>query len=291
MRILVTGAAGRLGQPLVRRLALSHEIVAFDRQAAPADLPANVRYVQADLRDLGALQAAAADISAAVHLGAIAGRMDHLPRTELYDINVQGTFNVLEAVRGAGGSLVVLASSLCAIGLPDALERHGLSYLPVDEDHPCRPRHTYDLTKRINEITAETFTRLTGISTICLRFPTLIDVRRDPHFAKWVRQAPTFFTLGDYLDIQDAVTVVELALERGDLGHEVFFAHAPTLGVSSPAAEHLKRFVPPVEWRGPPPDGTTPFIRTEKIRRILGFEAKIAWQDGMADDAERTARS
>ena len=48
MKLLVTGAAGRLGRPLTERFARDHEIVAYDRADPPEMLPDTVRYVQGD---------------------------------------------------------------------------------------------------------------------------------------------------------------------------------------------------------------------------------------------------
>ena len=200
MRLFVTGAAGRLGRPLTEQLAREHEIVAYDRADPPPNLSDRVRYVQGDLRDADRLQQSADGAQGIVHLGAIPGPVAHVPPSEIFEINVQGTYHVLEAAARAGVRIVVLASSLCAIGFPPSLNDHGLSYLPVDEDHPCRPRHAYGLSKCVNEQNAEMFTRLTGIPTVCFRFPALLDVRTSPWFAEQVHSETPHLVLADYLD-------------------------------------------------------------------------------------------
>lgn len=281
MKLFVTGCAGRLGTPLVERFAGEHEVIGYDIQDPKTPVPAGVRYVQGDLRDRENLRSAADGADVVIHLGAIPGRGPHLPQAELFEINVQGTYNTLEAAEAAGSRMVVLASSLCAIGLPDGLDDHALDYLPLDEDHPCRPKHTYDLTKQIIEKVAAAFTRQTGIATICFRFPLLVHVRNDPWFARQIGLDPPRLATADYLDFSDAIDVIQLAMRRDDLKHEVFFVHADTAALSIPTPQHVARFVPKVEWRGEISD-TSPLINSAKARCVLGFQPQIKWQDGVA---------
>ena len=278
MKILVTGAAGRLGSSVIAHLANTHEIIAHDVKPRPESLPESVRYEQGDLRDHEQLKAIAKGVETIVHLGAIPGRIREMRQSELYEINVQGTYNVLEAAQHVGARNVVLASSLCAMGLPDSLDNHGLAYLPLDEAYPCRPRHTYDLTKLLNEVTAETFSRTTGVATICLRFPALVDVATCDRFERQMNKQPSPLVLGDYLDMADAVRCIDVAMNNRSVVHDVFFVHAPTIGVLMPTPEHLKRLSPMVDWRGDPPGETTPLIKTDRIREKLGFEAEVTWQ-------------
>ncbi len=283
MRLFVTGAAGRLGWRLVQSFAARHEIVAFDRAAPLGGLPAGVEYVQGDLRDADAVGRACAGAEAVIHLGAISGRVATVPQSEIFSVNVQGTYHVLEAAERAGAGMVVLASSLCAIGLPDSLEDHSLSYLPLDEDHPCRPRHAYDLSKRLNELTAEMFSRLSGMTTICLRFPALADVQHDVWFAEEVQKTSSHLVLGDYLDFSDAIGVIDAAIHRRDLKHEVLFVNAETIGRSMPTPEYVRKFNSPIEWRGPAPSATTPLINCARLKRVLNFTPAITWQQGTAE--------
>ena len=283
MKLLVTGAAGRLGRPLTERFARDHEIVAYDRADPPEALPDSVHYIQGDLRDADQVHQAAAGAEIVVHLGAIPGQVPSVRQSEIFAINVQGTYHVLDAAARAGARTVVLASSLCAIGFPDSLDDHGLSYLPVDEDHPCRPRHAYDLSKLTNEHNAEMVTRLTGITTICFRFPALLDVRNAPWLPLEDDKDPPRLPLGDYLDLQDAVSVIETAFNRRDLTHEVLFIAAETSGTRQPTPAYIKRFEPPLEWRGDPPTDTTPLINCAKLKRVLNFTPTITWQQGRAD--------
>lgn len=268
-----------MGRRLVPQFARDHEIVAFDRTPPPATWPETVRPVTGDLRDEAALIDAARGVEAVVHLGAISGRARHLSPSELFAINVQGTQHVLEAARLADVRIVVPASSLCAIGLPDGLDDHTLHYLPVDEAHPCSPKHTYDLTKRINELQAEAFTRMTGIATVCLRFPMMASAADDAWLIGHIQREPPKLVMADFLDFDDAIEAVRLAIGREDLEHEVMFLHSDTAGTSCDVRAQLAKLTPPVEWRGRPPEATSPLIDSTYARRRLEWSPRIRWQD------------
>jgi nucleoside-diphosphate-sugar epimerase len=123
MKHLVTGATGHLGANLVRRvLADGHEVKVLvrDREGreeteALAGLP--VERVYGDLRDLDAMRAAMRGVERVYHTAA---KVSTLPGSgaerEIYDTNVVGTRNVLEAARETGVRRVVVSGSLSAVG-------------------------------------------------------------------------------------------------------------------------------------------------------------------------------
>ena len=102
MDVLVTGAGGRIGTHLTRRLlARGHRVRALalpedPRLAALHDLGAEV--ILGNLPDPASLDAATADVDAVCHLAAaltLHGSTD----TTLVDVNLRGTFNLLDSVR------------------------------------------------------------------------------------------------------------------------------------------------------------------------------------------------
>ncbi|MGA9159485.1 MAG: NAD-dependent epimerase/dehydratase family protein [Actinomycetota bacterium] len=105
--MLVTGAAGFIGSHLCRRLvADGEEVVGLDDLPDGnienlADVP-DVRFVEADLRDEGAVRAAAAGCSVIFHQGAMRSVPRSIAQPEATtDVNVRGTLNVLLAARDA----------------------------------------------------------------------------------------------------------------------------------------------------------------------------------------------
>ncbi len=128
-RVLVTGGAGFIGRHVSEQLRdAGYDVTVM---LAPGESGSSVtrlglRSIVADLRDLPSLDRAVAGHRFVVHMAAIYSlwMKDWQP---LYDVNVQGTENVLRASMDAGVERVVYTSSIAALGvLP------GLS--PADED-------------------------------------------------------------------------------------------------------------------------------------------------------------
>ena len=115
-RILVTGGAGFVGATLVRRLvAGGHAVRVLDNYSTgDASYLAGVdaELIEGDIRDAAALDAALAGIDAVVHLAAAGSVVKSVadPVTN-FDVNVTGTFRVLDAARRAGVERTVQAST------------------------------------------------------------------------------------------------------------------------------------------------------------------------------------
>src|SRR5256886_11512505 len=115
-RVLVTGGAGFVGATLVRRLVGSgHAVRVLDNYSTgDASYLAGVdaELVEGDIRDAAALDAALAGIDAVVHLAAAGSVVKSVadPVTN-FDVNVTGTFRVLDAARRAGVERTVQAST------------------------------------------------------------------------------------------------------------------------------------------------------------------------------------
>ena len=168
MRVLVTGAGGRIGARLTDLLrSQGHDVIGYDRQP-PA--PASERQeadrhamVIGDLADDRRLYAAAAGVDAVVHLAAV---MSWQPeRTgDLFRANVHGTFNVLQAARRRGVERVVFASS------GEVYPELRWQYCPLDERHPLRPTSAYGVTKVLGERMVEHLAHTSGVRCCILRF-------------------------------------------------------------------------------------------------------------------------
>ena len=114
MRVLVTGAAGNAGQATCRLLVEAGYDVRRADVAPPLadDLP-NVEFVRCDTRTPTDVQRAVAGCEAVIHLAA--WHCAHNPPVSdatIFAVNVDGTFNVLEACRANGVQAVVFASSM-----------------------------------------------------------------------------------------------------------------------------------------------------------------------------------
>ncbi len=163
MRILVTGAGGRIGGRLVKALRESGDWVrGFDVQAARPGLEPDDMAL-GGLQDRSALESAVRDIDAVVHLAAL---MSWLPQDadRLFEINVQGTFNLLQVASQVKLVRFVFASS------GEVYPELNPAYLPIDEAHPTRPTSIYGLTKLLGEEMVQHFGRRAGMPFCILRF-------------------------------------------------------------------------------------------------------------------------
>lgn len=192
MQILVTGGAGFIGSHVVERfLADDHRVVCLDnfdpfypreikeKNLAACRVSEAFELVEADIRDkaslFGLVDRHAFDLI--VHLAAKAGVRPSIDDPQgYYEVNVQGTLNVLEAARRAGISQMVFASSSSVYGNnPD------VPYSETDKvDYPVSP---YASTKKSGELLCYTYHHLYKINIFCFRFFTVYGPRQRPEMA------------------------------------------------------------------------------------------------------------
>ncbi|OBZ72475.1 GDP-mannose 3,5-epimerase 1 [Grifola frondosa] len=145
MKIAVTGCNGDVGTRVVAAArAQGHEVVGIDATPALAPTDKGYVFVQADLRAYDAALAALRGCDAVVHLAACRTPGDYVAET--HNTNVVVSWNVLRAAAELGITRVAQASSVNVVALVWALQPD-LDYLPLDEDHPCRPDEPYGLSK------------------------------------------------------------------------------------------------------------------------------------------------
>ena len=158
-RWVITGAAGTIGSAL--RLALSElqvELVSTDLLPVMPIGPHD-EVVTADLSDLGALVDLFANADGVIHLGGIPDEADF---HDLAEVNIVGTYHVLEAARRAGVSRVVYASSNRLTGMYSA-------GVPVSPEMPPRPDGFYGVSKVAGEALCRLYADKFGISTVAVR--------------------------------------------------------------------------------------------------------------------------
>ncbi len=116
--ILVTGGTGFLGSHLVRKLvAHGQQVRALYRnaQSIPADLKESVEWVPCDILDTIGLDEAMQNISVVYHTAAIVS-FEARHQSQMYDVNVRGTANVVNAALATGVKKLVHVSSIAALG-------------------------------------------------------------------------------------------------------------------------------------------------------------------------------
>lgn len=156
-RIVVTGAAGRIGQAFIKAHRDRFDITGFDQKPSP-----NVeRSVTANLTDLAALTEAARGCTAMVHLGAFANHHQDYPGVIVAN-NIVGTYHAFEAAARARVQRVVFASTVqTEFGWGEGIK--------VSVSMPARPTNFYSSSKVFGEHVGFLFSRDRGLSVICLR--------------------------------------------------------------------------------------------------------------------------
>jgi len=141
--ILVTGGTGFIGRHLCRRLlADGCRVRVLCRTAPPGDLDAAVEVAIGDVTSPASLPAALAGADTVFHLASALGATPFGPQG-FFNVNAEGTRNVLAAARAAGTRRVVHCSSVGVLG--------GIQGPPAAEDAPLRPEDDYERSKARGE--------------------------------------------------------------------------------------------------------------------------------------------
>jgi CDP-glucose 4,6-dehydratase len=173
-RVLFTGAQGFIGSWVAERLLEEGaQVLVLDRQPAEPSrfalrgLHERCTAVAADLLDPASLRAAIEDqgVQAVFHLAAsaIVGSAATSPLST-FEVNVRGTWNLLEACRLAAESpaRIVVASTDKAYGIHEDL--------PYREDHALQPHYPYDASKAAADIIARSYAHTFGLPIAVTRF-------------------------------------------------------------------------------------------------------------------------
>ena len=111
MKVLVTGASGRIGRALVQRLAPTHQVLGLDRRRS-----ATAGFI-GDLADGALLERALQGVDAVVHAAALhAPQVGQLPDAEFMRVNVQGTRALLRAAQRHAVQHIVYTSTTALYG-------------------------------------------------------------------------------------------------------------------------------------------------------------------------------
>lgn len=198
-KVLITGAAGFLGNHLSKRL-LDEGCEVYETRCNICNLSEVLKVMKRINPEL------------VIHLAAV------LPKENTedllhYQINAGGTYNILSAMKKTGIEKIIFTSTMNVYGEP--------KYLPVDEGHPLFPTNIYGLTKLMAESLCKLYSDYYGIKTVVLRFSGIFGPgRKNGAIYNFINQALVnqsikIFSDGsdlwDSIYIDDAVEAIVLA--------------------------------------------------------------------------------
>lgn len=309
MTILLTGAAGFIGSHTSRALLNEgHQVIAIDdlndfynpawkeENLQPLKEYKEFTFYKQDIRDLEGLRSIARKHRPEIilHLAARAGVRPSIREPLLYEeTNVRGTLNLLEIAREQGIRQFIFASSSSVYGNQDKV--------PFSETDPCNaPISPYAATKKAAEMLAYTYSHLYGINCIGLRFFTVYGPAGRPDMAPYLfteailtgRPINRFgdgTTKRDYTYIDDIVAGVVASINL-DRRFEII-----NLGNNSPITlnefistlEHITgNQMQVIEKEMQPGDVVQTYADIEKAKKLLGFEPKTSFAEGMSKFVE-----
>ena len=301
-KILVTGVAGFIGSSLARELCSAdsrHQVVGLD-DLSTGNLEniaglTKLEFEQGNLQDRALMDRLCRDVDTIFHEAAIPS----VPKSVLdpltsHKANVDGTLTLLLAAKEAGVRRIVYAASSSAYGDSPTL--------PKQESMPTAPISPYAVQKLAGEHYMQSFRRVYGMETVCLRYFNVFGPHQaadSPYsgvLAKFITsmlegRAPTIFGDGSqsrdftYIDnvVQANMLAVQAPAERvaGNVYNVACGERESLLETYRLIAELTGFKEPPVF--GPPRTGDVQHSLADitRARVDLGYQPTMGFQDGL----------
>jgi UDP-glucose 4-epimerase len=301
-RVLITGGAGTIGSHIADLVVQQEpkEVVILDdfvrgrrENLAWAMANGNVEIVEGDIRDAALVRELTRGIDVVFHQAAIRiTQCAEEPRLAL-EVLVDGTYNVVEAAAEEGVRKLVAASSASIYGLAEEF--------PTNESHHPYANDTfYGAAKVFNEGLLRSFTAMSGLDYLALRYFNVYGPRMDVHglytevLVRWMERIEAGeppIVLGDGLQTMDFVYVGDIAranvlAANSELTDDVFNVAS---GVETSLLELAEALLQVMDSdlsvvHGPPRavNGVTRRLAdTSAARERLGFEAEVGLLEGL----------
>jgi len=298
-RVLVTGGAGFIGSHLVEGLVeRGFEVSVVDdlstgRIENLSSCLARIRLVRGDIRDKATLAGSVQHVDSVLHLAAIASvpySVEHPEET--YEVNVDGTRNLLDVSLGSADRFVYVSSS-AVYGDPE--------YLPVDEDHPLRPISPYAESKLKAEQICTEYQESYGLKATILRPFNVYGPRQSSNqyagviakFIERLREGSPPIIYGDGLQTRDFVYVVDaaraliLALQSDEAAGRIINIAAGVPTTVNQLAQLLVEMlgvegIEPQHVGGRQGDIKHSYADVREAKIYLGFEPRITLKEGLS---------
>jgi len=308
-KVLVTGGAGFIGSNLIQRLLTQNNTVICldnfstgkkDNIKSFIDNP-SFTLIEGDIRNREDCDRAVAGCDVILHQAALGSvpRSIQDPKTS-NDVNISGFVNVILAARDAGVKRIVYAASSSTYGDSETL--------PKIEDVIGRPLSPYAVTKYVNELYADVFSKLYNLEIIGLRYFNVFGMRQDPDGAyaavipKFVKslvnkESPTINGDGtfsrDFTFIENVIQANQLAaiVKNADALNTVYNIAFGDRTSLNELIEYLKEFLSYYDKSisdveiiyGPERLGDVPhsLASIDKAKKLLGYNPEYSVKEGL----------
>jgi len=310
-KILITGGAGFIGSNLVEHfLGKNHHVVVLDNFAtghrhniAQHEDNPNFTLIEGDIRNNEDCQKAVEGVDYVLHQAALGSvpRSIKDPQTS-NEVNVTGFLNMLVAARDAGVKRFIYAASSSTYG--------DSASLPKVEDVIGKPLSPYAITKYVNELYADIFSKTYGLETIGLRYFNVFGRRQDPNGAyaaviplfvkKFMNhESPVINGAGDYSRdftyVDNVIQMNERAMTttNPDAINTVYNTAVGDRTTLNQLVGYLKEFLTAYDAEiakveivhGPNRQGDIPhsLASIDKARQLLGYEPTHVIREGLKE--------
>ena len=290
MKALVTGGAGFIGSHLVELLVdQGHEVVVIDnlKSGRLSNLEGvEHTFHEVDIRDID--EALFEGVDWVFHLAGLADVVPSIEQPkEYYEVNVSGTFNVLECARKANVSHLVYTASSSCYGLPDQI--------PTSENAKISTKYPYALTKHLGEELVLHWGKVYGLPVTSLRLFNVFGPRSRTTgtygavFGVFLAQklfGKPFTVVGDGTQTRDFTYVTDVARAFYQAAQSNYSGEIFNVGSSNDCSiNYLVKLLEGDTINIPqrPGEPKRSVADISKIRKMLNWEPQVSFEEGVAN--------
>ena len=304
-KFVVIGGAGLIGSHTIDKLLLEDvkEVIVYDNfvrgkhenlKEAVKDPRLKIYEIGGDITNTDILDSALMNADGVFHFAALWLLQCHEYPRSAFDVNIRGTFNVLEACVKNNVKKIVFSSSASVYG--DA------KYEPIDEEHPYDSKNFYGATKICCEAMLKSFYHRYNLDYVALRYMNVYGVRQDYHGAyiavimKMIDSIiddknPTIFGDGnesfDFVSVKDCAYANILAMKSKATNQNLNVG----TGVSTSLRSLAELIIKLTNFKGKinyVPQSNKTLVKnrvgsTHKAKNVIDFKSQISIEEGLKD--------